>query len=85
MTQQSIQRYRCGDCNAIVADDVASADNGLLCPYCGEAWSIRSSPLCDEPGCEEAVCAGWPTSDKSDAWGGYRITCMAHTKDTRHE
>lgn len=89
MTQPRIQRWRCGGCNAIVGDSewgsvphpaAPAEDEILYCPQCGEVWGTPASPLCDEPGCDEIVCAGWPTGDATDAWNGYRRTCGAHMR-----
>ncbi len=48
-----------------------------ICIYHGNC-SDGFDRLCDEDGCNEESHCGWPTGDKSDKWGGYRMTCGMH-------
>jgi len=70
--------YRCTTCNKIAEDsDLLRANNPFDhtqiihgCPYCKSVESFTL--LCDEPGCENEVCGGWPSDT------GYRVTCDKH-------
>ncbi len=78
-----ILRWRCTECREISNHgDLLTAPNPFDakyeisgCPHCREIEKFE--PICDEPGCDWAVSAGWKTAD-----GGYRNTCYKHTNRT---
>jgi len=73
-----MNRYRCTSCKKISAGlellqavnpfDPTDAITG--CPHCKQIDNFDA--VCDEPGCDETVCGGWPSE------AGYRLTCSKH-------
>jgi len=85
-------RWRCRNCDEVTlepdlltAPSPFDADYTLIacpvCKQCDDGFEL----LCDENGCNSVVSCGWPTSDNSDQWGGYRNTCHRHGKETKNE
>ena len=78
-------RWKCKSCGVVSREiDLLTApspfditDSLTGCPNC-KSCSDGFDRLCDEDGCNDESHCGWSTGDKSDRWGGYRITCGLH-------
>jgi hypothetical protein len=85
-------KWRCTECGAITKDSnilrapspFNSTEILFGCPYCFMSTDFEISTgfdiLCDEPDCTNIASCGWPTGNKDDDWGGYRYSCLQHSK-----
>lgn len=72
-------KFICPTCNAKLREpEILSAANPfdpndliLGCPKCRDV--VHFDSVCDEPGCWELHCCGFPIGD-----GSYRMTCSKH-------
>lgn len=89
------QQWRCNGCNQVLIEPVLLTapspfdpnDTIVGCPNCKQC-DEGFDPVCDEDGCLSYAGCGWPTGDNDDKFGGYRITCFAHSnfkKEPSHE
>ena len=74
-----VRRWRCLSCREVYLDSEVligqhpfAAGSISGCPRFRAAFDADTELLCDEPGCNEEVAAGWPSPV------GYRQTCGKH-------